>query len=322
MLKDLDLTLKVNKNDYQELLPDLQNRLYSLQKAAWEADIPCMIVFEGWEVAGKGTVSRKLTGPLDPRGFKFHTIREATSGEKRQPWMQRFWLLLPAKGEWAIFYRSWYRRVLDERQDGSLSENDWRKAYRDIVDFERTLHEAGHLIIKLFLHITKQEQRKRLEQRNANRFALQKPAGKEWEQHHQYGEWLQAYEEMFHHTDTEWGSWNMIPATNWRHAVIETFTVIIEALEAQLDIYNRISTAAILAQPLLANPSERPENVEEADSGASEAVPGPAIASEPAHSPDGAGTAQIQDESSPTAGGKPVSEGKMDPTDRPPEVSQ
>ena len=132
MLDKIDLNRKIDKKTYQRILPVLENRLFEVQKASWDARIPVVILFEGWDAAGKGTSIQKLTSPIDPRGYKLYPIRAARTYEKKHPWLWRFWLKIPARGEWAIFDRSWYGRVLVERVHQLASKADWQRAYGEI----------------------------------------------------------------------------------------------------------------------------------------------------------------------------------------------
>ena len=160
-MDQVDLTKRIRKSEYKARMPYLRDRLYDLQKACWDAEIPSLIVFEGWDASGKGTTINRLTQRLDPRGFKLYATREARTYEKHMPWLWRFWLKLPSYGQMAIFDRSWYGRVLVERVEKLATEEQWREAFQDIVDFERTLADDGHVICKFFLHISKKEQRRR-----------------------------------------------------------------------------------------------------------------------------------------------------------------
>ncbi|HEX9029002.1 MAG TPA: hypothetical protein VF823_07500 [Anaerolineales bacterium] len=234
MLEKIDLNKKVDKKAYKRIMSELSNRLYTVQKASWDAGIPVVILFEGWDAAGKGTSIQKLTSPLDPRGFKLYPIRAARTYEKKRPWLWRFWLKLPARGEWAIFDRSWYGRVMVERVEGLISESEWRRGFRDIVDFERTIADDGHLIIKFFLHISKQEQKKRYEKLVKDPLTAWHVTAEDWEHHRRYDEWLLAYEEAFEHTDTEWGPWTIVEATDRRYTWIKIYQTIITALEEKL----------------------------------------------------------------------------------------
>ena len=186
MLEKLDLNQKIKKKAYKSMMPELSNRLFNVEKASWDAGIPVIILFEGWDAAGKGTSIQKLTAPLDPRGFKLYPIRAARTYEKKHPWLWRFWLKAPARGEWAIFDRSWYGRVMVERVEGLTPESEWRRAYRDILDFERTLADDGHVIIKFFLHISKKEQKKRFENLSNDPLQAWHVSPEDWEHHRRY----------------------------------------------------------------------------------------------------------------------------------------
>jgi polyphosphate kinase 2 (PPK2 family) len=234
MLDKIDLSKKVSKKSYKERMPRLRQRLYQLQKASWDAGLPIIIVFEGWDAAGKGTSIQFLTSRLDPRGFKLYPIRPARTYEQKRPWLWRFWSKLPGRGEWAIFDRSWYGRVLVERMERLIEERDWRRGYRDIVDFEHTLADDGYLTLKFFLHISKKEQRKRFDALTADRLTAWKVEAEDWTRHKQYAEWVQCYEEMFERTDTEWGTWTIVEATNRNYTRIKIFETLILALEDRL----------------------------------------------------------------------------------------
>ncbi len=234
MLDKLDLNQEIEKRVYKRIITELRNRLFDVQKASWDEGIPVVILFEGWDAAGKGTSIRQLTRPLDPRGYKLYAIRAARTYEKKHPWLWRFWLKLPARGEWAIFDRSWYGRVMVERVERIIPEEKWRRAYRDIIDFERTLADDGHLIIKFFLHISKQEQRRRFEKLSKDPMTAWQVTSEDWEHHRRYDEWVIAYEEAFERTETEWGPWTIVEATDRRFTWVKIYETIIMSLERRL----------------------------------------------------------------------------------------
>ena len=155
MLASADSQRNISKKKSKKLLSVLGERIYCLQKASWDAGLPVIVLIEGWENVGKNSLIRALTGPLDPRGFVFHAIREPEPREKTRPWMWRFWLRIPERGQWAIFDQSWYRRVLFEHPHNKISEQELRRALRDINHFERTLSDGGTMLLKFFLHIGK-----------------------------------------------------------------------------------------------------------------------------------------------------------------------
>jgi len=234
MLEKIDLGRKLPKEEYKRLLPQVQRRLYDLQKACWDARIPSIIVFEGWDAAGKGTSINLLTSRLDPRGFKLYPIQAARTFETHLPWLWRFWLKIPSYGEMAIYDRSWYGRVLVERVEGLTPVQDWRKGYRDIVDFERTLADDGSVIIKFFLHISKKEQKRRFKALEKDPLKSWHVQPEDWEHHRKYNEYVLAIEEMLERTDTEWGPWTIVEATDRRWARIKIFQTIIRRLEEAL----------------------------------------------------------------------------------------
>jgi polyphosphate kinase 2 (PPK2 family) len=236
MLEQLDLKKKLPKRAYKARMPALRDRLYDLQKACWDAGIPSLVLFEGWDAAGKGTTINRLTQRLDPRGFKLYAIREARTYEKHMPWLWRFWLKLPSYGQMAIFDRSWYGRVLVERVEELATEQEWREAFQDIVDFERTLADDGHVICKFFLHISKKEQRRRFKKLEADPLESWHVQPEDWAHHKKYGQYLVATEEMLARTDTEWGRWVVVEATDRRWTRVKVFETIIQHLEDALQI--------------------------------------------------------------------------------------
>jgi polyphosphate kinase 2 (PPK2 family) len=234
MLEKIDLSRKLPKEEYKRLIPKLQRRLYDLEKSCWDAKIPSIIVFEGWDAAGKGTSINLLTSRLDPRGFQLYPIREARTFEKHLPWLWRFWLKIPNYGEMAIFDRSWYGRVLVERVEGLTPVREWRKGYRDIVDFERTLADDGCVITKFFLHIDKKGQKRRFRKLEKDPLKSWHVQPEDWEHHRKYKEYVVAIEEMLERTDTEWGPWTIVEATDRRWARVKIFRTIIQRLEEAL----------------------------------------------------------------------------------------
>jgi polyphosphate kinase 2 (PPK2 family) len=234
MLDKIDLNRKIDKKTYQRIMPELENRLFDVQKASWDARIPVIVLFEGWDAAGKGTSIQKLTSPLDPRGYKLYPIRAARTYEKKRPWLWRFWLKIPARGEWAIFDRSWYGRVMVERVENLIPESEWRRAYRDIIDFERTLADDGTLIIKFFLHISKQEQKRRFNKLSKDPLTAWHVTPEDWEHHYRYDDWLIAYEEAFERTESEWGPWTIVEATDRRFTWVKIYQTVISSLEERL----------------------------------------------------------------------------------------
>lgn len=244
MLEKIDLSQKIKKKEYKQIFPVLRRQLYALQKASWDAEIPVIILFEGWDAAGKGTSIQTLTSRLDPRGFKLYPIRAARTYESKRPWLWRFWLKIPGHGEWTIFDRSWYGRTLVERVEGLIPERDWRRAYRNIIDFERTLADDGYLIIKFFLHISREEQKRRFDKLIEDPLTAWQVLPEDWEHHKHYDQWLLAYEETFERTETEWGPWTIVEATDRKFTNVKIFKTIIANLEDRLALLDALPDPA------------------------------------------------------------------------------
>jgi AMP-polyphosphate phosphotransferase len=255
MLDKIDLTKSLDKKNYKQVMPQLSSQLFAVQKATWDAGIPVVILFEGWDAAGKGTSIRKITTSLDPRGYKLYPIRPARTYEKKHPWLWRFWLKIPARGEWAIFDRSWYGRVMVERVEKLIPESEWRRAYREISEFERTIADDGTVIFKFFLHISKKEQKRRFENITKDLLTAWQVTSEDWDHHRRYNDWLLAYEEAFERTDSEYGPWTIVEATDRHYTWVKIYTTIINTLRERLELP---------IEPLSANIEEAPvEDVED-----------------------------------------------------------
>jgi polyphosphate kinase 2 (PPK2 family) len=231
MLEKVDLTRAISKEEYKSRLPVLQERLYNLQLAASETGLASVIVFEGWDAASKGACINVLTSRLEPRAFRLHVIQEPRTQELHMPWLYRFWQRVPNYGQMALFDRSWYRRVLEERVEKIAPPDEYDKAYRDITDFERTLADDGYALVKLFLHIGKKEQKHRFRKLESDPLTSWQVQPGDWKRHRKYGKYLAATEEMLKRTESEWGPWTIVEATDRYWTRIAVFEAIIRTLE-------------------------------------------------------------------------------------------
>lgn len=234
MLENVNLEKKLSREEYKRLIPGLQLRLYDLEKACWDLGVPTIIVFEGWDASGKGTTIRALTQRLDPRGFKLYPTTAARTYEQQRPWLWRFWLKVPNRGEMVIFDHSWYGRVLGERVEKIVPEKLWKQAFRDILEFERMLADDGTVILKFFLHISKKEQRKRFTSLESNPLEAWRVTKEDWTRHKKYDAYLAAIEEMLELTDSDYAPWTIVEATSKSHTRKFVFESIIAALEKKL----------------------------------------------------------------------------------------
>ncbi len=236
MLENINLKKNLPREEYKRNLPTLQGRLYDLEKACWDLGVPTVIVFEGWDASGKGTTISALTQRLDPRGFKLYPVTAPRTYEQQHPWLWRFWLKVPNRGEMVIFDHSWYGRVLEERVEGITPEKAWRQAYRDIVEFERMLADDGCTILKCFLHISKKEQKDRFKAIEEDPLEAWRVTPADWARNKKYDEYLAATEDMLELTESEFAPWTIVEATSKWYARQKVFETIIAGLEMRLGI--------------------------------------------------------------------------------------
>lgn len=234
MLDGIDLTATLPKEVARPVLKAQVNRLYELASLLYERKVPAVIVFEGWDAVGKGTMIRRLTQQLDPRGFKVLATQAARTHEKQKPWLWRFWMQIPRRGQIAIFDRSWYGRVLVERVEGLTPIPDWIRAYEEINGFERTLADDGTIFAKFWLHIDKQEQLRRFIALTQDPETAWQVTAEDWEHHRKYDEYLAAVRDMLANTHTEYAPWSVVPATDRHYTAYYTTGVVINRLEAAL----------------------------------------------------------------------------------------
>ena len=240
MLEQVDLSKKIGKAEYKTIVPELELRLGVLQREAKELNIPILIVFEGWDAAGKGTLINRLILAFDPRGCVVHPISAPNEEERLRPFLWRFWIKTPPKGKIAVFDRSWYGRVLVERVDKIAKKREWQRAYGEITSFERQLTDDGTVIMKFFLHISQKEQKKRFEKLQKSPAAAWKVTEEDWKHHHQYPQYFEATEDMLAKTDTDYAPWTIIEAHDRRFATIKVFKTVVDTIAQKI---NRIKRA-------------------------------------------------------------------------------
>ncbi len=234
MLEQIDLEQTIDKRTYKQRLPDLEQRLYHVEQTIVEARIPVLIVFEGWAGTSKIGAITALTHRMDPRGLRVHPVTPPRTWETQYPWFYRFWLKIPPYGQIAIFDRSWYREVLAERTGKKASQEAWRRRCEEIAAFERQLADDGALILKLWLHISKKEQRERFRKLTDDPVtAWQVTDDDRWQQRH-YKRVRSAVEDLIARTHTHYAPWVVLPATDPRYAQIAAFETLVSAVEARL----------------------------------------------------------------------------------------
>jgi len=245
MLEKIDLTRSLDEGEYKHARPLLQRRLYDLQKACWDANIPTVIVFEGWDAAGKGGAIRRITEKLDPRGFVVYPIAAPKGDEATHHYLWRFWNKLPEAGQMAIFDRSWYGRVMVERIEGFCNEADWKRAYREINYFERQLVDFGTILFKFWLHISADEQLRRFESRDGDKRRSWKLTDEDWRNREKWYLYEAAVNEMLLKTSTLAAPWTVVEGNSKAYARIKILRTLVEKLSQELkyDPYEVETTA-------------------------------------------------------------------------------
>lgn len=214
----------------------LQYRLLQLQVAYHRQKRSAVIVVEGWDAAGKGGLIKRLTAELDPRFFEVVPISAPSGIEQRQHYLARFWNHLPARGNWTVFDRSWYGRVLVERVEGFAASDAWRRAYDEINALEASLCADGTRVIKLFLHTTQKEQDERLKDRLEQPWKRWKVNAEDFRNRARRADYAAAMEDMFAHTDTRAAPWHLIGADSKKRARLEGLGIIADRLAHGVDL--------------------------------------------------------------------------------------
>ena len=234
MLEKLDLTKKMDKEEYKEKMEVLEVRIGKLQRECKELGIPVMIAFEGYGASGKGVQIGKLIQALDPRGFEVYAVKTETEEERMHPFMWRFWTKMPANGRIAIYDSSWYRKVLVDRFDKRTKKKELPAAYDSICSFEKQLTDGGMVLIKIFLAIDKKEQKKRFRKLMDSEDTAWRVSEGDLKRNKEFEKYEQMNEEMLVRTDTDYAPWNIVEATDRRFATAKIYSIIIETLSKKI----------------------------------------------------------------------------------------
>jgi polyphosphate kinase 2 (PPK2 family) len=233
--------------DYSDDLEALQERLGQILVAHIVHGRKSVIVFEGWDAAGKGGAIQRLTCGWDPRNFQVWPVKAPTHEEKTRHFLWRFWNKLPGAGEIAVFDRSWYGRVLVERVEGFATEAEWRRGYDEINEFECQQVDDGTTIVKLFFHVTQETQDARLKARIAHPWKRWKVTAEDFRNRARREDYLAATQDMFANTDTRWAPWRMIDGNDKKAARIAALSYIADTLERSIPMKPPIPSAEIEA---------------------------------------------------------------------------
>lgn len=234
VLDRVDLTRTVSAKDYSSRLARLQGKLNRLSRTAWEKKVSSVLVFEGWDAAGKGGTVRRLTSAMDARLYRVVPIAAPTDEERAHQYLWRFWRHIPRAGRVTIFDRSWYGRVLVERVEGFAREDEWRRAFQEINEFEEQLADHGIMVTKFWVHISKDEQLQRFKERQKTEFKQYKITDEDWRNRKQWDAYESAINEMVVRTSTRAAPWVIVAGNDKRFARIQVLETVCRRLEKAL----------------------------------------------------------------------------------------
>jgi len=235
LIRDLDLTQALAPERYPALLAKWQARLAAATRDKRFRKRALVAVFEGAAAAGKGSALRRVTGALDARQYLLVPTGAPNDDERAHPYLWRFWRYIPARGGITLFDRSWYGRVLVERIEGFCSVADWTRAYEEINHFEEQLADAGVIVVKFWLQISKAEQLARFKAREQTSFKRFKITQEDWRNRKKWAEYERAVADMVDRTSTEIAPWTLVEADDKRHARIKVLRTLVRRVEAALE---------------------------------------------------------------------------------------
>ena len=234
ILSRLDLTQQADHQEAEREQNRLQAKLHLLGYQVYRQKRPVILVFEGWDAAGKGGCIHRITTAIDPRSYVVHPIAAPSGEDKARHYLYRFWRRLPARGQIGVFDRSWYGRVLVERVEGLAQPAEWQRAYAEINEFERQLVAYGTVIVKFWLHISPQEQLRRFEERQASPVKAWKLTTEDWRNREKWPLYEQAADEMLLRTSTPAAPWTVVESEDKRFGRLKVLRTVVRRLEEEL----------------------------------------------------------------------------------------
>jgi AMP-polyphosphate phosphotransferase len=233
-LDQVDLSVSLSPEEYDVRIKRAQNALRELEHEIYLRRVPVVIVYEGWDAAGKGGNIRRLTKNLDPRGYEVVPIAAPNDLEKAHHYLWRFWAQMPKAGHITIFDRSWYGRVLVERVEGFCTEAQWRRAYREINAMEQHLVHFGTIVLKFWLLIDPDEQLRRFKEREGFAHKQWKITDEDWRNREKMPQYREAVEEMLHRTTTPYAPWTIVESNCKLYARVKVLETVCEAIRTRL----------------------------------------------------------------------------------------
>ncbi len=235
MLEKLEMTRSLNKKQYEEQIGKVQVRLRELGYELFRQQAPVWCVFEGWDAAGKGGAIKRVAEMLDPRGFTVCPFAAPKGEERTHHYLWRFFQNLPRDGHLTVWDRSHYGRVLVERVEGFCNEDEWRRAFREINEFEEHQHSSGMVICKFWIHITKAEQLRRFKSREIDPYRSYKLTEEDWRNRAKWDQYTEAVEDMLLHTSTPYAPWTAVEGNDKYWSRFKVVKTIVEAIEKRVN---------------------------------------------------------------------------------------
>jgi len=243
-LDDLDLSARLPTDEYEKRLSNAQERFLALRlKLGGQLDDGkigpgLLIVIEGSDAGGKGGAVRRIVEPLDPRHYSVYAYSKPTDSEKRHHFLWRFWTKIPGLGGMCVFDRSWYGRLLVERVEGFATDEQWNRAYDEIVGFERSLVLEGVILVKIWLQVSSDEQLRRFESRAEDPLRKWKLTDEDWRNREKWDRYTEAAEDMFDRTDHELAPWDLVSGEHKKWARVVVLETVIQRVEEGLARWN------------------------------------------------------------------------------------
>jgi AMP-polyphosphate phosphotransferase len=234
MLEKVDFSLKIEPEVYERKIVRLQNKLHLLAFEVYRQKRPVMILFEGWDAAGKGGAIKRLTERMDPRGYVVWPIAAPQGDDKVRHYLYRFWRRIPEAGRIAVFDRTWYGRVLVERVEGFCTEVAWMRAYSEINQFERQLVNFGAIIFKFWMHISQDEQLRRFKEREETNYKSWKITDEDWRNRGKWEDYERAVEDMLLKTSTLRAPWTIVEGNDKLYGRVKVLSTIVDKLNQEL----------------------------------------------------------------------------------------
>lgn len=248
MLETLDLNKKLSKKEFKETYDESRRRLGELQRKFRDRRIPVLIIAEGLGGSGKGQIVNNLLLCWDPRGFTYHYVKLGEAERKMYPGLYHYGAKTPSRGRISIFGRGWYREILDMGVERGRDYRTFGESLKAVSSFEKQLADDGTLIIKFFLHIDEKEQKKRLLKREKDPSSAWSVTDYDWNQNKNYDKYIGVLDEIFRETDSEYASWTIVEATDWKFATCKLLLTVQKAMEARLAAENGAGIPSVTVQ--------------------------------------------------------------------------